>query len=257
MVKDGSRRLRLSSLWLLCFCLCTTLVSLAADVVTYHNDIARTGQNLSEIALTPSNVGPSSFGKLFTLPVDGVINAQPLYLSGVSIPGRGTYNVVYAVTENDSVYAFDANSRSLLWQVSVLGSDETPADTHNCNQIRPQIGITSTPVIDRSSGPNGTIYVVAMSKDDSGYYQRIHALDVTNGQEEFGGPTTIRAKYPGHGDNSHGGYVVFDPRQYAERQALLLLNHVIYTAWTSHCDYRPYTGWVIGYDRTRWSKPAC
>jgi hypothetical protein len=247
-VKDGWRRLRLSSLWLLCFCLCTTLVSLAADVVTYHNDIARTGQNLSEIVLTPSNVGPSSFGKLFTLPVDGVINAQPLYLSGVSIPGRGTYNVVYAVTENDSVYAFDANSRSLLWQVSVLGSNETPADTHNCNQIRPQIGITSTPVIDRSSGLNGTIYVVAMSKDDSGYYQRIHALDVTNGQEEFGGPTTIRAKYPGHGDNSHGGYVVFDPRQYAERQGLLLLNHVIYTAWTSHCDYRPYTGWVIGYD---------
>jgi len=240
--------MRLSWLRLLCFWLCTALASLAADVVTYHNDMARTGQNLSETVLTPSNVSPSSFGKRFTLPVDGVIDAQPLYLSGVSIPGRGIYNVVYAVTENDSVYAFDADRGALLWQVSVLGSDETPADTHNCNQIRPQIGITSTPVIDRSSGPNGTIYVVAMSKDASGYYQRIHALDVSNGQEEFGGPTTIQAKYPGHGDNSHGGYVVFDPRQYAERQGLLLLNHVIYTAWTSHCDYRPYTGWVIGYD---------
>jgi outer membrane protein assembly factor BamB len=246
--KGGWRRLRLSSLCLLCFWLCTALVSLAADVVTYHNDMARTGQNLNETVLTPSNVGPSSFGKRFTLLVDGVIDAQPLYLSGVSIPGRGIYNVVYAVTENDSVYAFDADRGALLWQVSVLGSDETPADTHNCNQIRPQIGITSTPVIDRSSGPNGTIYVVAMSKDASGYYQRIHALDVSNGQEEFGGPTTIRAKYPGLGDHSHGGYVVFDPRQYAERQGLLLLNHVIYTAWTSHCDYRPYTGWVIGYD---------
>ncbi|MGA9966374.1 MAG: pyrrolo-quinoline quinone [Terriglobales bacterium] len=242
------RRLLPFSLWLFCFWLCTALTSLAADVVTYHNDIARTGQNLSETVLTPGNVGASNFGKRFTLPVDGVIDAQPLYLSGVSIPGRGIYNVVYAVTENDSVYAFDADRGALLWQVSVLGSDETPADTHNCNQIRPQIGITSTPVIDRASGPNGTIYVVAMSKDASGYYQRIHALDVTNGREEFGGPTTIRAKYPGHGDNSHGGYVVFDPRQYAERQGLLLLNHVIYTAWTSHCDYRPYTGWVIGYD---------
>ncbi len=246
--KDRLRFLRLS--WLVCFWLCTTLVSLATDVVTYHNDMARTGQNLQETVLTTRNVNPSSFGKLFTLPVDGVIDAQPLYLSAVSIPGRGTYNVVYVVTENDSVYAFDADRGGLLWQVSLLGSNETPADTHKCDQIRPQIGITSTPVIDRTSGPNGTIYVVAMSKDSSRYYQRIHALDVSNGQEEFGGPTTIQAKYPGHGDNSRGGYVIFDPKQYAERQALLLLNHVVYTAWTSHCDYRPYTGWVIGYDES-------
>ncbi len=230
------------------FWLCAALVSLATDVVTYHNDNARTGQNLEETVLTTSNVSPSTFGKVFTLPVDGVIDAQPLYLSAVSIPGRGIYNVVYAVTENDSVYAFDADRGGLLWQVSLLGANETPADTKNCNQIRPQIGITATPVIDRSSGPNGTIYIVAMSKDSDGYYQRIHALDVTTGQEEFGGPKPIQAKYPGHGDHSHGGYVTFDPKQYAERQALLLLNHVVYTAWTSHCDYRPYTGWVIGYD---------
>jgi len=245
--KDHLKCLRLC--WFVCFSLCTALMSLAADVVTYHNDIARTGQNLNETVLTTGNVAPSSFGKLFTLPVDGMIDAQPLYLSGVSIPGRGIYNVVYVVTENDSVYAFDGDRGVLLWHVSVLGSNETPADTHDCTQIRPQIGITSTPVIDRASGPNGTIYVVAMSKDASGgYHQRIHALDVSTGQEEFGGPTTIQAKYRGRGDNSHGGYVIFDPKQYAERQALLLLNHVIYTAWTSHCDYRPYTGWVIGYD---------
>jgi outer membrane protein assembly factor BamB len=235
---------------LVCFWLCTVLVSLATDVVTYHNDMARTGQNLQENVLTTRNVTPSTFGKLFTLPVDGVIDAQPLYLSGVSIPGRGIYNVVYAVTESDSVYAFDAERGALLWQVSLLGSNETPADTHKCDQIRPQIGITSTPVIDRASGPNGTIYIVAMSKDSSGYYQRLHALDVTNGQEEFGGPKTIQAKYPGHGDNSQGGFVIFDPKQYAERQGLLLVNRVIYTAWTSHCDHRPYTGWVIGYDES-------
>jgi len=244
---------RLGSLglfWLICFSLCTALVSSATDVVTYHNDIARTGQNLHETILTTSNVNSSSFGKLFTFPVDGAIDAEPLYLSGVSIPGKGTHNVVYTVTENDSVYAFDADAGTLLWQGSVLGSGESPSDDHGCGQISPQIGITSTPVIDRSSGPHGTIYVVAMSKNSSNYFQRIHALDMTTGGEEFGSPVEVRARYPGTGDNSHHGHVIFDPGQYAERQGLLLLNHVIYTAWTSHCDYRPYTGWLIGYSES-------
>jgi outer membrane protein assembly factor BamB len=231
-----------------CFCLCALLTSSATDVVTYHNDIARTGQNLQETILTTSNVTSSNFGKLLTLPVDGIIDAQPLYLSAVSIPGKGTHNVVYAVTENDSVYAFDADSGTLLWQVSTLGASESPSDDLGCSQISPQIGITSTPVIDRASGPNGTIYVVAMSKNSASYFQRIHALDITTGEEEFGGPVAVAAKYPGTGDNSHNGYVVFAPKHYAERQALLLLNGVIYTAWTSHCDQRPYTGWLIGYN---------
>jgi outer membrane protein assembly factor BamB len=233
--------------WLICFSLCTGLASSATDVVTYHNDIARTGQNLQETILTTGNVHSSSFGKLFTFPVDGIIDAEPLYLSAVSIPGKGRHNVVYTVTENDTVYAFDADTGSPLWQVSVLGSDESPSDDHGCSQISPQIGITSTPVIDRTSGPHGTIYVVAMSKNSSNYFQRIHALDMTTGGEEFGGPVAVKARYPGTGDNSHHGYVIFDPAQYAERQGLLLLNHVIYTAWTSHCDNRPYTGWLIGY----------
>jgi hypothetical protein len=225
--------------------------AVATDVVTYHNDIARTGLNPNETILTLSKVNSSSFGKLFTMPVDGKIDAEPLYLSSVPIPGQGTHNVLYAVTENDSVYAFDADNGAQLWQVSVLGQGEAPSDDHDCLNIYPQIGITSTPVIDRSSGPNGTIYVVAMSKDSSGnYYQRIHALDITSGSEEFGGPTTIAAKYPGTGDNSQNGYVVFDPAQYAERQALLLLKGVIYTGWTSHCDNRPYTGWIIGYSES-------
>jgi outer membrane protein assembly factor BamB len=231
-----------------CFCLCALLTSSATDVVTYHNDIARTGQNLQETILTTSNVTSSNFGKLLTLPVDGIIDAQPLYLSAVSIPGKGTHNVVYTVTENDSVYAFDADSGTLLWQVSTLGASESPSDDLGCSQISPQIGITSTPVIDRASGPNGTIYVVAMSKNSASYFQRIHALDITTGEEEFGGPVAVAAKYPGTGDNSHNGYVVFAPKHYAERQALLLLNGVIYTAWTSHCDQRPYTGWLIGYN---------
>jgi hypothetical protein len=237
-------------LWLICFSLCTALSSSATDVVTYHNDIARTGHNLQETILTPSNVKSSSFGKLFTFPVDGIIDAQPLYVSAVSIPGKGTHNVVYTVTESDSVYAFDADTGARLWHVSVLRSGESPSDDHGCFQITPQIGITSTPVIDRSSGPHGTIYVVAMSKNSTNYFQRIHALDITTGAEEFGGPVPVKARYPGTGDNSHHGYVIFDPGQYAERQGLLLLNHVIYTAWTSHCDYRPYTGWLIGYNES-------
>ena len=237
-------------LWLVCFSLCAALASSATDVVTYHNDIARTGQNLDETILTTSNVDSSTFGKLFTFPVDGKIDAQPLYLSGVSIPGKVTHNVVYTVTENDTVYAFDADTGASLWHVSVLAKGESPSDSHGCSQISPQIGITSTPVIDRASGPHGTIYVVAMSKKSAKYFQRIHALDMTTGKEQFGGPVAIKAKYPGTGDNSQNGFVVFDPAQYAERQGLLLLNHVIYTAWTSHCDFRPYTGWLIGYDES-------
>lgn len=223
-------------------------LSSAGDVVTYHNDIARTGLNSQETILTHSNVNSAGFGLLFSVGVDGVVNGEPLYLSSVSIPSHGTHNVLYAVTENDSVYAFDADVGTLLWQVSVLGSGETPSDNRNCHKFNPEIGITSTPVIDRGSGPNGTIYVVAMSKNSSGtYFQRIHALDVTTGSEEFGGPTTIQAMYPGTGDNSQNGNVIFDPAQYTEREGLLLLNGVVYTGWTSHCDDRPYTGWVIGY----------
>jgi hypothetical protein len=152
--------------------------------------------------------------------------------------------------ENDNVYAFDADNGTMLWQVSMLPSGETTSNDHGCSQITPSIGVTSTPVIDRNAGTHGTIYVVAMSKDGSGsYHQRLHALDITTGAEEFGGPKEIQATYPGSGDNSSGGMVTFAPGQYAERAGLLLLNGVIYTAWTSHCDQRPYTGWIISYDQ--------
>jgi hypothetical protein len=220
----------------------------SVDVVTYHNDIARTGQQLFETRLTPSNVNSASFGKLGTYGVDGKVDAEPLYLSGMSIAG-GTHNVLYGATENDSVYAFDADSGAQLWKVSTLGNGETASDAvGGCFQISPQIGITATPVIERSRGPHGAIYVVAMSKDGSGnYFQRIHALDITTGAELFNGPTTINATFPGNGPNSSGGKLIFDPKQYAERQSLLLVNGVVYTAWTSHCDIAPYNGWVIAY----------
>ena len=218
-------------------------------MTTYHNDIARTGQNLSETILTPGNVSSSSFGKLFVISADGKVDGQPLYLSGITVPGKGIHNVLYLVTEHGSVYAVDADTGTSLWQVSTLQPGETTSDNHGCSQITPEIGITATPVIDRKAGANGTIYVVAMSKDSSGtYHQRLHALDVTTGAEEFGGPQNIQASFPGTGDNSSGGKVIFDPGQYAERAGLLLLNGVIYMSWTSHCDIQPYTGWIMGYD---------
>jgi len=216
-----------------------------ADVVTYHNDVARTGQNLNEVILTPSNVNSSSFGKLNFFSTDGKVDGQPLYLSSLNL-ASGTLDVLYVVTEHDSVYALDANAGTVLWQVSVLGTGEMPSDDHGCSQITPEIGITSTPVIDRAAG---VIYVVGMSKNASGsYFQRLHALDLTSGAERFGGPVDIRASYPGTGDNTSGGNVIFDPKQYAERAGLLLLNGTIYTTWTSHCDFRPYTGWIIAYN---------
>jgi hypothetical protein len=221
------------------------------DVLTYHNDIARTGQNLTESTLTPGNVNSGTFGKLGFYPVDGLVDAEPLYASNVAVPNNGTHNLVIAATENDSVYAFDADSGATIWQISTLKTGETTSDDRNCTQITPQIGVTSTPVIDRTQGPNGAVYVVAMSKDGSGnYYQRLHALDLALGSELFGGPVEVQATYPGTGDNSNGTNVVFDPGQYAERSALLLLNGVIYTGWTSHCDIRPYTGWIMGYSES-------
>ncbi|HMD97762.1 MAG TPA: MBG domain-containing protein [Terriglobia bacterium] len=221
----------------------------AQDVLTYHNDNARSGLNPAESILTPANVNSTQFGLLFTVSVDGLVDAQPLYASGVVLPNQAVHDVLIVATEHDSVFAFDAVDGALLWQASAVSAGETTSDNRGCSFITPEIGITSTPVIDRSSGPHGTVYVVAMSKDASGnYHQRLHALDLTTGSEEFGGPMEIQAQYPGTGANSSNGYVIFDPAQYMERPGLLLLNGVIYTAWSSHCDFPPYTGWLIGYD---------
>ena len=169
----------------------------------------------------------------------------------MTIGGVHGQNVVFAATEGDSVYAFDAATGAQYWHVSVLGAGETTSDDRGCTQVEPQIGITSTPVIDLQAGPHGTIFVVGMTKDSGGgYHHRLHALDITTGAEEFGGPAEIHATYPGTGDNSTNGTVVFDPKQYKERTGLLLDNGVIYTSWASHCDIRPYTGWAMSYSET-------
>jgi hypothetical protein len=216
------------------------------DVVTYKNDLARTGQNLTESVLTLSNVNSASFGRQRTLPVDGKVDATPLYLSALSVQGA-THDAVFVATESDSVYAFDADNGALLWQVSLLGAGETVVNQlpGGCQQVAPTIGITATPVIDRGAGAHGILYVVAMSVVSASgtYHQRLHALDVTSGAELLGGPVDIAATYP-----TLGGTTSFDPLQYEERAALLLVNGTLYTSWTSHCDEFAYTGWVIAFN---------
>lgn len=220
------------------------------DVTTYHYDNLRTGQNVTETTLTTANVNQAKFGKLGELMVDGKVDAQPLYLSNVSIPGVGTRNVLYVATEHGSVFAFDADNVSgtaakPLWQISTQLAGEVPSDDRGCGQVTPEIGITSTPVIDRT---RGAIYVVAVSKNTSGnYFHRLHALDLASGKELFGGPTTITATFPGNGAGSSLGSVTFDPSQYNERPGLLELSGTIYTTWGSHCDIGAYTSWMMAF----------
>ena len=224
--------------------------STGPDVTTYHYDNARDGLNAHETVLTPANVNTSSFGLRGLYPVDGKVDAQPLYLGNLP-QSAGTANVLFVATEHDTVYALNAATGAQLWKTSVLGKGETTSDARNCNQISPEIGITATPVIDRGYGAHGAIFVIGMSKDASGaYHHRLHALDLLTGAELAGSPTEVTATYPGTGAGSQGGTVLFDPGQYAERVGLLLLNGTIYTGWTSHCDAQPYTGWVMGYSES-------
>ncbi len=229
--------------------MCTLLWNCHVSVLTYHNDLARTGQNLNETLLTPASVSSGQFGRLFTYPVDGQVYAQPLYMPGVIIPGKGIHNVIFVATEHDSVYAFDADNylAAPLWHVSFInpaqGVRTASASDLGCASITPEIGITGTPVIDPASG---TLYVVAMTEPSNDNFQhQLHALDVTTGAEKPGSPVTIQASVPGLGDGTRT--VRFEPWLYKQRAGLLLLNGVVYTSWSSHCDAGNYHGWIIGY----------
>jgi len=241
-------RARTAALW----CLAVSLDG-QVNVLTYHNDLARTGQNLSETVLTPANVS-TNFAKLFSYDVDGQVYAQPLYLWGLNIAGKGIHNVVFVATEHDSVYAFDADSNSAsnaapLWHTSFLnpaaGVTSVSSDAMQCRVITPEAGVTSTPVIDPQTG---TLYVAAMTLENFGqtFVHRLHALDVTTGLERAGSPVEIEATAPGSGDGN--SVVTFHPWLYKERAGLLLLSGVVYTTWSSNCDSGNYHGWVIGYD---------
>lgn len=227
-----------------------------AQVLTAQYNNARTGANLRETILTPANVNASRFGTVFTLPVDGAVYAEPLYMPGLDVPGKGRHNVVFVATEHDSVYAFDADGKSTspLWHVNFTnagaGVSTVPGWDASCPFIQPEIGITPTPVIDLGSG---TLYVLARTKEKTGmlssrYVQRLHALAITTGVEKFGGPVEIKASVAGRGEGSSGGKVDFDPLKELPRSALLLSKGRLYLTWASSCDVAPYHGWVMAYD---------
>jgi hypothetical protein len=228
------------------------------SVVTQHNDNARTGLNTSETILNTSNVNATQFGKLFALPVDGLVYAQPLYVPSVTM-NSGFHNVVIIATEADSVYAYDADAGGApLWKASLVdaahgaGPGETPLDsatTLACTDVQPLIGISSTPVIDPASN---TIYIEAKSTDGVNYFHRLHALDLLTGSEKPPGPIQIKATVPGMGDGSTSGQLAFDSANISlhqqARPGLLLMNGTIFIAFGSHCDFGPWHGWLFAYD---------
>ena len=221
--------------------MCCVGVSSAAqiNITTFHNDNSRTGQNTVETLLTLSNVTSNQFGKLFSVAVDGSVYAQPLYLSNVSISGAN-HNVAYVATEHDSVYAIDADNGAVLWKQSFInpaaGITTVPSSDTGCSDLTPEVGITSTPVIDAASG---TIYLLARSKENGSFVQRLHALDVATHVEKFGGPVVISGTFQGR---------TFNPLTQNNRSALLLENGHVVIAWASLCDNGPYQGWVMSYN---------
>ena len=224
-------------------------------VTTSQYGPARTGVNLNETILTPRNVNSSQFGKIGAFAVDGAIYAQPLFLPAVNIPGKGMHDVVFVATEHDSVYAFDAQTAGAadpLWHVSFLSSSVTPVPAHDveCPLISPEVGITSTPVIDVSTG---TLYVLARTKEHKGvlgdeYVQKLHALAITTGAEKLGGPVMIHAFVRGRGAGNKHGTILFDAKRQNPRAGLLLSHGLLYLTWASSCDAGPYHGWVMAYD---------
>ena len=255
-------RRALLSTGLLLFCGIATLGQ--TSVTTQHNDIGRTGANPNETILTPANVNTNSFGKLFSAPVDGYVYEQPLYMPGVTM-GAGTaqpnttHNVIFVATENDTVYAFDADNNTgadanPLWKASLVdakhgaGSGETsvPSSKLNTGDIVPVVGITSTPVIDPTTN---TIYVVAKSTvTGTTFIQRLHALDIATGLEKFGGPVQLSGSVAGNGNGSSGGVLNWDPKWENNRASLLLLNGIIYIGFGSHNDQGPWHGWILAYN---------
>lgn len=222
-----------------------------ATVATYHNDNARTGANTRETLLTPKNVNVLKFGRLARLPVAGSVYAQPLFVPDVS-SADGTHDLVIVATQHDQVYGFDAKSYQMVWHTDFLGtglSTISSADV-SCDDINPEIGITSTPVVDTSTA---TLYVLVRTKETTSegtrFYQRLHALDVGTGRDKHA-PEVIT------GEGADQGAIHFDPLLNNQRAALLLANNQVYVAWASHCDNGSYRGWMMSFDAATLSRTA-
>ncbi|HEY2404435.1 MAG TPA: hypothetical protein VGI10_00425 [Polyangiaceae bacterium] len=215
-----------------------------ASVFTYHNDNARSGQNPNETILTPANVSQSTFGKKFSQPVDSYVYAQPLFVPGLTI-GGDTHDVVFVVTESNSVYAFDANAAGpALWHTNV-GTALSCGDLNDCGDLVPGAGITGTPVIDPTTQ---TMYLVSLVKGSTGSHHLLHAVDLTTGAEKLGGPLEISPTAPGTGANSQNGTVMFDPSTHYQRCALLLVGGVVYIGIGSNAESNSDNhGWIVGY----------
>jgi Legume lectin domain/Chitobiase/beta-hexosaminidase C-terminal domain/Fn3 associated len=235
----------------------------AQNVTTQHNDVARTGAYNIETVLTPANVNANNFGKVFYYVVDGYVYAQPLYVANVTMgagtPQAGTkHNVMFVATEHDSLYAFDADSNlgangKPLWQITLLdaahgaaaGATSVPSSDFNYTDLVPEIGITSTPVIDPSTN---TLYVVGKTKESGAYIYRLHALDITTGAEKFGGPVALSGSVPGNGSSSSNGLLQFNPKFQLQRPGLLLLNGIVYIGFAAQFGTTPsWHGWIFGY----------
>jgi hypothetical protein len=224
----------------------------SVSVLTQHNDNSRLGWNDNETALTTSNVNAQQFGEVFTLAVDDQVYAQPLVVGHVSI-GNGYHNVVLIATVNNTLYAYDGDDGTLYWQKSFTAPgmrppthvDMTGACSGSYTDFSGNIGIVGTPVIDAATG---TMYFVARSTTGTDFVQYLHAVNIVDGSEMPGSPTKITANTPGNGDGSFNGVITFDPQRQNQRQGLTLLNGVVYVSFSSHCDWRPYHGWILGYD---------
>ena len=224
----------------------------SVSVVTQHNDNTRAGWNDHETVLTTSNVNQQSFGKVLTLAVDDQVYAQPLVVGHVHISG-GDHNVVYVATVNNTLYAFDGDDGTRYWVKSLTApgmrpprnTDMTGACNGSYQDFSGNIGMVGTPVIDSASQ---TLYVVARSTDGSRFVQHLHAISIIDGSEASGSPVPITATYPGSGDGSVNNVIPFDGQRQNQRQGLTLVNGVVYVTFSSHCDWGPYHGWVLGYD---------
>lgn len=235
----------------------------AVPVLTWRYDLTHAGENTKETELTPANVASDAFGKLFSLPVDDRVFAQPLYVPNLKMSDGQMHNVLFVATENDSIYAFDADAKgSPIWRVSLLtaahgaGSGATPvpqADVAPSEDIGPNIGITGTPAIDAATN---TMYVVANTKENGQYFSRLHAINLLTGAEQPNSPVAITASVAGNGDGSSGGQVPFSPLWTNQRSALNYHNGHVYIAYSSHGDISPYHGWLFAYDATTLKQTA-